>query len=321
MPFWSKQKRTISKRKPKTLKEVLSDAFRTELGKNPSLMRKVAFKEAGCLDMLDDSNPIAARKQEIKTKIIDRALKKIDEDPDLTEQFVDMQIGEIIGGGRGSGVEVLGEGFGSSISQALQAIEDLEELKGKIGSKSGPLGGLINADTISEILKTIRSLQGHGIPVGLPERTYIVQLDGQMYEVSESQYKRYVQEGRVKPIAELEAPRGEKPEGIVEVAEPVIVEPELPEFLTTLDLEAIARYIDRLPQEFVDQLRLEIQEGSFQSQLLWSFLSENDLDKVVEIITPYRTHSQIGQYIEKLLLNQDWLGEVISLIREELVGG
>jgi len=312
--FWrnKEKKRTYAKRPPKTLKQILSDAFSKELSKNPELMQQASIKH-GAKELgieFEKSDPIEQQKREIKAKIIERALKKIDENPELAEQFVNTTIEEIIGGGRGEGQGYGdGEGAGSILRQAIEELDDVEEFRERISGKAkgSALGGLVDSETLKEVLRTIQSLRAPG---GVPqERIFVVQVNEELREVTETEYKRLIQQGLLRPIAALEAPKekllSEEP-----------TELELPEFISS-NLIELASYLEQEPEDFIIQLEYEVQSNVPQSQLLWDFLSTVNYEDIVGLATPYKGHSQIGIYVEKILSEEGkvWFEKVIELIK------
>ena len=284
---------------------------------NPELENQYISKLMGI--EINPPDPAEEHKREIRKIISQEALEEIKRDPELRKEFARSHVEEIIGESHTSREFGDGEFFGSPIAQALQELENLDALKERIGGKSGPLGGLITAEVISEGLKTIRELKGK------VERVYIVQINGKSYEVPESQYQQYLQQGRIAPIAALQEPKAVKigPPAEPPISEPAISagEPELPEFFSMVDLGQLAGYLDQPPEEFVIQLETEVSEGITQSQLIWNFLTTTSHDKIVELITPYKNHSQVGVYVERLLSGKAWLEEVLRLIKERTSAG
>ena len=85
--------------KPKTLKEILNSAYTKALKSDPELMREIAFKEAGHEDLLHKDRETEKKKRAIKDYVINAALEQIKADPELSAQFVESQVEEILSNG------------------------------------------------------------------------------------------------------------------------------------------------------------------------------------------------------------------------------
>ena len=321
--FWKskvgKEKKKPIKRQPKTLKEICGEAFRKELEKDPTLMKKVAFKEMGHAELIEDTNPIELKKQEIKTKIIDRALQKIQEDPELAEQFVDTQISEIMGEGRRESKYEGYESPGSAIRQALEELEDVEEFRDRLGIKpreGGLLKSIVTEENVGEFIKLLRGLV---VKAPIEESTVIVRIDGQLKRIPESQFRQLEQAGRITPVAAIEAPKPLPPteQLLIEPTQLETKEPEVPEFVLN-NLEIFASYLELTSEEFVEELS-GLKDTDSTYQLLWTFLSSTTPEAVIKFIEPYSKHSQVGACVRKLLSEEGkvWLGQVISIIKEK----
>lgn len=320
--FWrsrsEKKKRKYTRKPPKTLKQILGEAFSKQLEKNPDLLNNISLKH-GVKELgleFEKESQIEQRKREIESKIVDRAFRKIEENPELAEQFVETQIGKIIGEDHYEGR--YSEDASSAIRRALDELEDVEEFKKKLGSegKGSALGGLIDSETVKEIVKLIRAsvLASKGIPSEeFEEPTVVVRHEGKLKRIPESQFNQLVEQGRIQPIGVLEAPKPSKEEAPPEI-EP---EPELPEFISTY-LETIAGMLELSPEAAVDQLQGEMEAGLEHSQFIWGFLTTATVDGVAQLVGPYRSHSVVGIYVEKLTSDEGkaWLEEVIRLIKE-----
>ena len=323
--FWKiRQKKQPSyKRQPKTLKQILSDAFTKELNKNPELMQKISIKH-GAKELgieFETKDPVEEQKLQIRAKIIERALKKIDTDPELAEQFVETQIGEIMGEGKDRGGRYEDYGYsepGSTIRQALQELEDVEEFRDRLGGNKGAgPGGIITESTVTEFIKLVRSMIGKDRVEEPSGRTYIIQVNGETREVTESQYKQLEAKGLIEPVATVKTLKEPKEE--VKPEESSKVESELPEFFSLLPLDEIVAWIELPPEEFVEQ----ISNNDVPSyQFLLEYLSKTTYDDIVKIISPYKDNSQVSYYIERLLSEEGkvWLEQVIALIKEKASG-
>ena len=327
MPLWKKRKRhTEEANRPKTLKELAKDAFSKELNKNPELMRQVAFREMGYKDLIEVTDPTTKAKQDIKARIVSKALERLDTNPEVAERFIDAQLEEIVGtpptsdGGRDEYYS------GSSLSHILEEIETMDEIREKLGGKDSK--SIISDIMNSEMLKAFGTALASQFGRAAAQRTYIVQVDGEMREVTESQYKQLEQQGLIKPVAALAQAKGpaltqptEKPipepaptEQVFDIPEPG---PDLPDFLL-YNIETIASTIDLPPADYVGQLEYEVDAESDYALFLWGFLNRATVDGTVAFLSQYKDHYQVGIYVRNLITEDGkaWMGEVISLIKQ-----
>jgi len=333
--FRKKQATRRYTKSPKTLKQILSDAFTKEVKKNPDLMRQLAFIEAGHGDLLEKESPVEKSKREIDEYVTGQALQEIKENPEIAEEFIQQKLMTVIGGNNkrkgGHDIEYFDNSPISSLKQALEDIDDLSQLNEKlveIGiSKSGN-GGFLSGFTFKDLLDAaphIAAMMGKGPPIdngSQQEKTYIVRVNGADQELPESQYRQLVRTGKVRPVGEIAAPKvTQQPEQ--EQEEPAQEEPavkELPEILKEVDFDRLAECMNDLsPQDFVDQLIREASEELEESRFLLGFFSTATYDNVVSLITPYKGNLEVDNLIDKILTDEGkiWLEEVIAIIQRE----
>ena len=330
MGLFSKTKRGRPRKRPKTLKEILSDALTKEVNRDPELKRELALREGGYTDILGRDKETEKNKREIKSFIIGEALKKIKEDPELAEQFVESQVDDILSGGKPSSRRRKGEPeyYGnegiSSISQALEEVESLSMLREKLqdlgmvdGGGKGFLKGMTMKDVL-DVLPFIAAIMGKNAPETQPTRTYIVRINGSDQAISEAEYARLLQEGRLQPIAALEAPKTKKqpPEVTSKI-------PELPEYIRGTDFTIVEGWMEQEPEEFVTNLKLEVDAEIQESRFIWGFLTTATYDGITEKIIPYREHPEVKHLVERVLSEEGkaWIEQVLTLVQTEAVNG
>lgn len=338
----TKVKRGRPPKKPKTLKEILASALTKEVNKDPELKRELALREGGYSDLLDKDRETENKKKEIKKLVTTKALEKIQSDPELAEQFIESEVESILAGGnegksrrrRTEPDYFEGEGGTSSISQALEEVASLGELKEKLaelglvdGGGGGFLKGLSMKDVLGALpyISTLMSKQGQEVK---SVRTYIVQVDGKDREVSESEYKQLYEQGKLQPVAALISPKTEtEPTGVegtseltTAVIQSDITSPELPAFLQNMDFSMIDSWLSQEPEDVVNSLKSEVDSGVEESKLIWGFLTTANYQGIAEKITPYQEHPEVG-YLVKMVLSDDgrvWLEKVLTLTKETL---
>lgn len=334
--------------KPKTLKEILNSAYTKALKSDPELMREIAFKEAGHEDLLHKDRETEKKKRAIKDYVINAALEQIKADPELSAQFVESQVEEILSNGapkqptrRGRrGKDEYEYGSSSPLSSALEGLESIGELKAKLvelglvkeddGNSSG--GGFLKGMTLKDImgaLPAIQTLLGNG---GNPKtvKVYVVPINGRLVEVNESQYIDMVRSGQVqlpstKP-AQIESSKTEQTKtelagtDLKAPATPALPDSsvcELPTFLQNINFEAVETWLDQKPEDFVTNLKAD-SKGQDEAKFVWGFLTTATYDGIVEKITPYRTHPKVSALVEKVLSDS---GKLWTMTVLELVSG
>ncbi len=230
------KKRTRTKRRPKTLKDILNDAYLSSLKKDPELLKEIAFRDAGHADILDRDREVETTKKQIKKHVTEQALNRIQSDPELAEQFISDQVEDIMSNGKPSRRRTrepeyhdYGTGYGSSIEQALSEIDSLSELKTKLSElgliEGGDKGqGFFKGVTLKDIMEFLPHLTGKGADNGSTQQSeprFVIEIDGKPTAVTESQYNKMLNQGKVRPVARLttrEEP--EKPSTQSEDSEP-----------------------------------------------------------------------------------------------------
>lgn len=146
-----------------------------------------------------------------------RVLDKIESDPVLTEKYLDRFMDKMFGlppesRDDGDNFDFNGDGgMGDNpIRAALDQLRDVEDFKKEM--KLGKGSSIFTADVISEAIGLARDFMGNqrrmgNAPNSRPlERAVLVNIDGQVQEVPESQYRRMLTSGQVQPVM-LTAPK------------------------------------------------------------------------------------------------------------------
>ena len=330
--FWKTKEKPKKKRvthAPKTLDQILSDALNKEVNRDPELRRELAYRKAGYTDLLKKKDPIEEKKKELKDKMTTRAFEKIDQDPELSEKFVDQQVSEIMGS---SGEEEIdNEKFdddGNPIHRILQQKQDLEELEEQFGGGGGR-STLVRDVLDSEFGKTLAAIVAQLFVNASPkaqspaERVYIIDVPGKgMAEVPEGKYRELLQAGQIKPTGMLLENKAEptpqaSPKPEVRITPPDIG-PTLPKEFDMIDIPMFGAFLAQSPEEVVEQLKNQVLVGDIQSKYLWDFISSTDYDIIVSIIKPYSKNPRVGEYVQQLLSHKgkEWAELVIKLVKD-----
>lgn len=348
-----KQRKPYRKREPLTPKEEQErlenkkawEGLIKQMRDNPELEKQFVFSKMG-IKPPAPPDPIEAKKQELRGNMITEACKLIEEDEDLRREYAEAMLGEIITNkARGRSrhepsydMEI--GGGGSSLSQALEELDSLSELKIKLAelgmgdseNGKGFLGGLQLKDILAILPQIIPYISGGQRPANtIQEPMYVVQVNGNPTQVSESQYQQLLQEGRIRPVAELAPPQPkqekepekekQEPQDMSSVAElqeeDVKIElPPLDFILEKVAIEDLTYHLESDPDEFVIMLQGEQEDGSEWAKFFWGLLSNATYEGLVNIAQHYKDDERATAYIELIQSNKEWIESVISRIKE-----
>lgn len=290
---------------------------------------------------IPEKDPAVEQRRQLDELISSLAMEKIKENPELASRIVDARITQLMSE---EGFMARGEDEehypGTALRQVLEEIEDLEELKSRLGAGKGAAWADLFKDQqfFTNLLPFLQAIISGGLPQIL-EPTVTALIDGQPRMVTKSEYERLKREGRVKPIAVVASPKaGKEPdvgENISELTdqdestEPirdgVAEEPgssesdetQLPLIFNLVDLTELASYLEQAPADAVAQLEAKTLEGIPYAQILWAYLKKADYESLIQEVVAYKGHSKVALYAEKLLSNEGraWLSEVMELIK------
>ncbi len=327
-PYHRREPETPKEKQDKVEKKVAWSSFVKQMKDDPELEKQFVLSKMGI--EVKPKDPAEQKRQELRATLIDEACKLIGEDEELRREYAETMIEEVIGETKGKGKrrgepEYYGEP-GSSISQALEDVESLSDLREKLaelGMIEGGGGGFFKGMGMKDLLAAlpfIAQIMGKGeAPVAEQSlRTYLVRIDGQNQEVPELQYRKLLQEGKIQPVAVLEYPKPEAPKVPVEEVSTEI--PELPDFLQGIDFTVVEGWFEQEPEDFVINLKAEVDAELEESRLAYGFLTTATYEGIVEKITPFRTHPKVGNLVERVLSEKgkQWLIRVLELVKETL---
>lgn len=333
-------KKTKTGGKKKKLESILDKTLVDQAKTDRDWALQLALQREG----LTIEPPVEKQKKKLDEFITTKALERLqEEDSEFLDDVIKDKISTIItGSGRKRHRDESGGVYlepGSNLSSALDDIETLEELKERIaGLQGGGGGGFfagMNLKTLLESLPYVAALLGkeqlptsEGIEGVQAQRTFIVRENGQDKEVSELEYRKMLQDGRVKPVGELgptAPPKQEKPEEVVEEqAQNTIGQDQdailtnFTEILSKLEPEVIGAYLDMSPDEFVLNLKSGCDTGIDLSRFLWGFFSNTTYEGAVNLLGAYKEDEKWNMVIERILSEEGkiWVEQVISLIKE-----
>lgn len=200
----------------------ITDSFIEMANQDPEWRRQMVA-EAYSLK-LPTKDPAAEQQKELEALISDLAMKQLRENPELARQIVDARISQLVNQGdlatNGDGEEYRPD---SGIGQVLGEIEDLEELKSRLGGgKSSAFADVFkDPQVITSLISTLQSFI-KGVSPQAMETKIMVQVDGQSKTVTELEFQRLQMEGRVKPIAAIETTKPDQGPSTDEITPQVI---------------------------------------------------------------------------------------------------
>jgi len=342
------QKRTpqdYDKKQDRLERKKAWDSFVDQMKKDPELEREFAFKKMG-ITPPKQTDPSERKKQELRSVLMDEAIKTITGDPELKKLYTEAMVQEVIGrkmpthrNGDGEIDEGLYMEQGSGIEHALAEVEGLAELRAKLadlGLIDGGKKGFFDGITLKDLLGVVAMLKGdmggsvigeqHRLP---PENRYVVQVNGKQISVNESTYQRMLSEGKIRPVAaELEAPKTE--ESVDETIQPVVSSevnaneqtfnlPPLDVILKYVDMETIQDYIYRNPDEIVDELKKKFDEENEVAQFVWGLLTNTTYEGLMVILKQYRDDDRTKSLFLELdsEAGKQWVDMVLEKVREK----
>jgi hypothetical protein len=321
-------------------KRFVAQAYVDMAIQDPELKRQMVADEYKL--KLPPKDPAGEQRKEMEALISSLVMKEIRENPELAKRVVDSRIAQLTNQeAMVTGDEGEASYPGSAIGQVLDEMENLEELKSRLGSGKGSGWGDLFKDpgVIANLLSTAQAIIRGVSPQGT-EPAVIVEIDGQMVSVPQSQFKKLQEEGRVKPVAMVESPKpGKDPQvdkatpkltaqdtppestgdGVAENAEaPADDGSPLPFPFSLVDLAELASCLDQTPADAVEQLKAKRLEGLAYAQVLWAILEIADPAALVAKAISYKGHAKLGPYAELIASEKgrEWLEEFLRLLRQ-----
>jgi len=315
----------VKPKRKKTAKEIIESAYVNTLKKNPNLQVKIAMKETGHYeDYKEETDPTIQQEREINKRVTEDALRMITTDPNLRKQYAEKVAERAI---QGIGEKKNGSAL-TPAGQLIQSLREFRELKDELEGEGGtpvPSGWAAAfqqmlaqpevATMLAAAIKQIILPAGQGAIIQ-PQRKYVVMVDDKLTELTESEYTEYVKIGRIKPIGLIEQPKKDERKDAKEVKATKPVNPELPEWAKDLPFETLEGYLELEPEEFVTQIKKEINSGENPNlQVFWNFLLTADYDTLVKVLEPYKKHVKAGKFIQSLIEKQEWVNSSIEIIK------
>jgi len=202
-------------RKTQTLDEALERSLISKAKKDPTWAERVALRQR----KLEDSpaDPVEAKKLELKAELLDKALEDVKNDPEQFERYSSRLLDEMFGpepvyDDEGKYVPTDEWDSRSSFRRLSDELDEFQELREKLGLEDkgqSMIAQLLNTETfksIGEVLMT-KLFGGHAVGNGGGERMYVVSVNGSNVEITESDYNRLRDQGRLTPLGEVKVDR------------------------------------------------------------------------------------------------------------------
>ena len=310
-PFVRKQKQKPQKKE--TIDTVFEQALLGHAKDNPAWALKAAAKKFH-FD-IEEEDPIAAKKKEIKLKLAEEGLKRIMENPELRERYTQIQLDEMVG--ESGGEDLGGLAAGSTLEDVLGQLDTIDEIRERLGGKEGGRGWLkeiLDSEAGKEmgvsLVQLLLGRQAGQRPV------YVVETPGGLVRMDEAQFNKYLQD---KEQVKLPSPAKIIAELPTELpAEPLVPSPT-PPGAPSLNIKEWIEYLERSPEEFVQNLMTKVNAGDENATFALNILKTKTADEIIEALQPFKT-GEAGEAISIIEGNKWWLEAVIELLKEEKVG-
>ncbi len=300
-----------------------SDRLLKAAANNPDLERAIIKRAIG-ID-LSEIAPDESEKRQFQSEVSRQSLELIKNDPELSAQLAKERAYSILGlklppKTENDGGDGCYSGNGGSL---LDQVREVEELKRELGGNGGGLGSaikeIITPEVIVAFLDYLKGTKNESSNVKTT-KVYVVQVEGELREVDETQFKQLINQGALKPVAELKAPPPKQEPPKAETA-PEIKEPEKPLTLEAKTIspeilaliESIGSMLELSPEDFVEQLE---NDETSQGKTIVLFLKNSDYNSIVKLITPYKDDPSVKYYADKIIKGQEWIDKVLALLKE-----
>ena len=337
-PYKKQSEEDLDKVQKRKQKEFAWNKFVEEAKDNPEVLKRFVHEQMGI--KIEDPDPVIVKKREFESALLDAALNQITNNPELLEQYATQKAEEIISGGGRPRRSRTNEGeyipSGSPLEELVDSLDTIDALKDRLGGSQGSGGGILATLANSEAGKALaEGFMNLVVQGGLASKSgqvqevpyYIVQMNGEMVKVTETEYKQLMVGGQIQPVGILGTvapqPKTIKPE-VETVSDMRTIKNEAPvievgnedvdKVLEQTPLEELVGYLALSPDEFVDRLREESYSIP-RSALLLNFLSSATYDTIYDVFSPYAEDLRVGEYVTKLLENRDWIDKVLYLIQ------
>ena len=301
-PFTRKKPKQNPPKKT-TLDQALEKRIIEHAVEDPSWALKAAAKRFNLA--IDEEDPVAAKKKEIKLKLAEEGLNRILSDPELRKRYSQMQLDEIMGESEG---EELGLPSGSTLEDVLGQLDTIDEIRERLGGKEGSRGWLkeiLDSEAGKEmgvsLVQLLLGRQAGQRPV------YVVETPGGLVRMDETQFQKYLQD---KQQVKLAPPPEVK--SIEEIPEPP---PPAAIGAPSLNIKEWIEYLERSPEEFVQNLITKANAGDENATFALSILKTKTADEIIEALQPFKT-GEAGEAISIIEGNKWWLEAVINLLKE-----
>lgn len=315
------------KKSPKTLDQILKESYTKEIARNSTLRNELAGKVIGREYGIAESDPAASERKALDISITKAAMETINKDPALKETLARQRANEILGikeshSRRDEESQMVQYDDESSLSRALREIRELrefqEEINGGVEEKKGNgfTDLLKDPDIVKALIGLVAGARGNGSDPSVqirevPVRTFIVEIEGQQRELSETDYRNYklqLQAAQNQP--KLEAAKREiKDAAKIDDMNPVGTD------------DPVMAYLNLDPEEFVKQL-FELSEGNpedrntQQALAVIEILKTETFEMIKARLDPAKIDPKFKIYADKIISEQKKVEAVIKFVTE-----
>jgi hypothetical protein len=307
------------KKSPKTLDQILKESFTREISKNPALRDEMASKLISKEYGFERTDPVQLKRDKLEEKITESALRKISEDPEFEDELARNKAYEILGSKPSSrhksddNGQIVPYDDESPISKTLRDIREMRELEEELGGEEkgkGISGLLKDPDIIKAILGFLASMNKNNNNNIQPQqpttfRTFVIEVNGQLQEMTESDYTQYKQKQLI-----------QAQQAVLTPPKPEVVLPKINEI--TEDSDTITTLLNLEPVQFVKVMQDKVADGDEQSQYLWELLKSGaSYETIKSMLEPYAENEQYKKYIDLIINRKEWVEAVIVEVNNQ----
>ncbi len=280
-------------------------------------------------DYLNNMMPPIDTEMELHSLADSAILEQAKTNPDIMRKLIEKRMDELFGKDKKTSMSQ----NVNDLIETMKAIEELKGLGGDNSDKKGFLGGLSEAlsdpDVIKSVLPLIMGMMNKGqVPQmaqpGGVRQVYVIETPQGLVETDATGYQQYLEEKNRTLIGTTPSNHPKPQVGPVITAQTphsqpeIVVEDSNQEQEHELSINNILQYLEMEPLEFVSVLGKSLESGDPNPGILRNLLISNTPESFIAMLEPMAAdRKDIKNLVDHLKDKKDWLGETISMLKEE----